>query len=132
MLLLDKTLPTQKIIVTVSTNQLYRLSKLILRVINKASNRNHEFVLGQNISPYPKRYDEFSFSTDELIEWKEGMYVYEIWEEEYEAMRGEVLILPTGQTNPLEIGLLKVIDVKEETFISVEEDNTADDYIIYE
>lgn len=123
MLLLDKTIPTQKIICTISEKQMTDGHIPVLKVENKESNRNYSLILPENTSNYKTRYDEFIFATTDISEWKGGKYLYIIWEYN-----------PQTQTTvqELEIGLLQVIEQNEEEFISTPVTETDDDFVVYD
>lgn len=118
MILINKTLSQQKLNVTISEKEPTTGSTLKLKVENKQSNLNYELILPSNTSQYKSRYDEFIFPTSSITTWKEGTYLYTIVES------------ISSTENILEIGLMKVIDVQVDEFISIEEDDEADDYIV--
>lgn len=117
MILLNKTLPFQRLIVTITDRIITVDSSLKLSVENKESNINYELPLPENTSLYKDRYDEFIIPTSSISTWTPDKYVYQIIEVNSSAV--------------LEIGLLHVIDTAPVQFISIEEDSEADDFIIY-
>ena len=121
MLLIDKTLPQQRLIVTIPTQTITEGNYLILHVKNKADNKDYRLTLPTNTSNYKFRYDEFIIPTSSVQSWTEGQYIYEIRE-----------VNDDGFDAMLEGGLITIVGTVEEQNISIEEDEAADDYIIYE
>lgn len=123
MIIIDKTLSNQRLIVTLSEHNPDDNNNLLFEVTNKVKNISYSLILPENTSTYKKRFDEFIIPTSSVLTWTEGRYMYMVWE-----------VNPTtnAKIQELEIGLLEVKKVDENDFISIPTTDSEDDLYVYE
>lgn len=121
MILIDKQLSEQRLILTLTEQNISTGSVPILKVENRQSNINYSFTLPTNSSQFKGRYDMYVFPTSAISTWEVGRYIYNVVE-----------FFSSNNTygKVLEIGLLEVIGSVEEQFVSLPMFETDDDYLV--
>ena len=140
MITINKELPDNILIVTVSDVNTAINPAYQLVIESDFTNKSYSFDLPANTSPYPSRYDEFvlamaayaeedyseeDYMVDGMGSCESGLYNYKIIE--------------TTTSKICEVGLLKIVEsIKTEqqelndTYTVIEPEATDDDYIVYE
>lgn len=90
--------------------------KLVLN--SPYTNKTYRVDLGENASTYRFRYDEFILDSEIFKNMEVGIYFYSIYQTEEES-------------NPIEVGLFKIIGEVETGYLTLPQDETDDDYLVY-
>ncbi|MES2265593.1 MAG: hypothetical protein V4520_02455 [Bacteroidota bacterium] len=80
MILLNKSLLVQDIILTLSENTSLQNPVYLLVLTNDFNKRVYRFLLENNISAYKGRYDHFAIDTSSIRELDSGSYSYAVYE----------------------------------------------------
>jgi len=119
MIVIDKTVELSRIVVTISENVSDSSQGYNLSLHSPYDLHTYTISLPENTSAYQNRYDEFLLDTSIFNDMNEGQYYYTI----KQVSDGKIL----------ETGLLEIIGTAEdEVIISLEEDETEDDFIVYQ
>lgn len=118
MVLVDKTKNQNKLLFTISENQTDELSTLNLVLQSPFSNESFTIVLPENTSQHKSRYDEFFVNTSIFNNMNEGQYYYQVIQ-----LSGNKL---------LESGLLELKGTPSLEYISVHNEESDDDLLVYQ
>lgn len=121
-LVIDKSLSTQRLLFT--ANEIFTgFTGVVLNVFNQATNVDTSINLGNDVSDYPNRYNDFRPSTNLFTDLANGTYSFR---------------LSCNERDNLETGILKVVDDVEtpeeevaNTYTFIEPTSTDDDYVVY-
>lgn len=119
MLILDKSIQLNEIIVTISENELMPTNGYWMELHSTFSNKTYTIQLGANQSQHKERYDKFIINKTMFVQMEDGKYNYKIF---------------SGETDNklLEVGYLKIISTDHEiTYMSIEPEEEEDDFIVY-
>lgn len=122
-LVIDKSLSTQRLLFT--ANEIYSgFTGVVLNVFNLSTNVDESISLGEDVSPYPNRYNDFQVETNSFSALTKGTYSFR---------------LSSNEAYNLETGLLKVVDEVQtpeqeidSNYTYIEPTSTDDDYVIYQ
>src|SRR5687767_10034787 len=112
MITLNKNLLTQTIVITATEGGAQY--GLRMKVFSAFTNKTYYLDLGENLSEFPDRYDEFEILGASIIDWESGVYQYELQDFAFLTNEfDEILTDENGneiyaQGDTLEVGLLKV------------------------
>lgn len=120
MLFLNKSIEENEIIVTVSENNTLDSPIYSMLIHSHFTNKSYTIELGPNQSEFTERFDKFIIDNTQFQNIEPGTYVYKIFNQ-------------SNQANSLETGYLKIEGIESvNEFIEPTEQETDDDYIIYE
>ncbi len=120
MIVIDKNIPTQSIIVTASESIV--ANDLRIKVYSTYTNKTFYLILEPNLSPYPNRYDEYSIAVADIATWDSGVYQYQL--QDYNSNTDTV-------NKTVEVGLMKVKSNTVSTFISIPQAEPENDFIVW-
>lgn len=119
MLILNKSIESNEIIVTISENELIPTNGYWMELHSTFSNKTYIIQLGANQSQHRERYDKFIIDKLMFEHMEDGRYNYRIFSGE-------------SDNKLLEVGYLKIISTDHEiTYISIEPEEEEDDFIVY-
>lgn len=118
MITIDPNLETVRFILTLTDKTTVENPEYTLVLYSPYTKKTYRTALGENISAYKFRYDEFILNSEIFKSMEAGAYFYSIYQ-------------TTEEQNPIEVGLLKIIGQGNERFISITPNETDDDFIVY-
>jgi hypothetical protein len=120
MLFLNKSINENEIIVTVTENNTLDNPVYSMQIHSHFTNKSYIIELGLNLSEFTERFDKFIIENSLFQNIEQGVYVYKIFNQDNEG-------------KSLETGYLKIEGAEiEEEFIEPTEDESDDDYIVYQ
>ena len=118
MLHLNKSIPINEIVTTVSGNVTSLNTSFSLTIHSPFTKKEKQIDLGTNYSPYPERYDLFKISSAEFTSLELGFYTYKICDSD-------------SINNSLEVGYLKIVDTNINDTIRPASDESSNEFIVY-
>lgn len=118
MLLLDKSVPINEIVVTVSGNVTSSSISFNLIIYSPFTKIQAQIDLGTNYSLYPERYDLFKILNAEFSGLELGLYTYKI-------------CASNNSHNSLEVGYLKIVGANINDTIRPSVDEASNGFIVY-
>jgi hypothetical protein len=118
MIVIDKATETTRLIFTLTEKTDVENPIYTLVLHSPYTNKTYSLELPANTSQYKERYDEFILDTEIFKDMESGSYYYSVLEGE--------------PSEVIQIGLATIVQPNEPDFITVNESETTDDYIVYE
>lgn len=119
MLVIDKKARTVRFILTLS-EKVESFDNVQMEIVSPYSNTALAIGLTTNISTYPTRYDEFQFPISTFESLKGGKHLYNVKDGSEFIERGVLMVLDNENT------------VAQSEYISIEPDESDDDYLVLE
>lgn len=116
MIVLDKHTENNYIYITIDELRQSKSSTISLTAISSFSQKSFSTTLTSDLSAYQDRYSKYDISSDVFFDYEEGLYVYQVLEDEDVLLTGSLKIINSSDEDEL-------IELKED------EDN---DYVVYE
>jgi len=121
MLIIDKEKEQTRFILTL-TEVAPDATEFTLNIFSPYSSQTFQFTLADNSSEYPERYDEFTLETSLFANCKPGKMNYKILNGDDVIEEGILMVVDKIQTQEEQIA---------EQYISIEPEETDDDFIVY-
>ncbi|RZK46003.1 MAG: hypothetical protein EOO97_00060 [Pedobacter sp.] len=117
MLLVQKTLPEARFIVTISEKMAVPATNIHMKIHSDFTKVTYDIELGQNTSSWKSRYDEFKVPMTVFQDFLPGFYNYTIEADDLAVEEGMLRVMDLGQVEQ------PLVEIPEET---------QDDFLVYD
>jgi len=118
MIVLDKHTENNYIYITIEGLRQSYSSTISLKATSGFSEKEFTTTLSTDLSSFQDRYSKYNISSDVFFDFEEGLYIYQVLEDEDVLLTGTIKIIDSSETDEL-------IEIKND-------DEAGDDYVIYE